>query len=317
MGKYREPQSANEAALQNLLGEQNELREPQSVTEFYLKEILEKGGGGGSGELPVVEEQYDSETNTYFITFENEDCFENETLQPFYVISYYTKYKYLVFPSVSERTLYCSVIYTTMFSAGRVYKITEKTYRYCSWDITSDNYSQTIAVLANRYAAPLPRLEPYNIISSDNSDVVAMTAQEWWNGANIEYDSANVTDLSDAATTLNQVITALKQLSAATPETMVTKYMPLDATYQAMMAQLIIYWNRTLSENKTPIYYALNNGTCAITDVTYATQVNESFATGIYKEIDFTNNKIYDMKITFNQQKLFFQCTCHEATSLM
>lgn len=53
MGNYREPQSANEAALQNLLGEQNELREPQSVTEFYLKEILEKGGGGGSG-LPDV-----------------------------------------------------------------------------------------------------------------------------------------------------------------------------------------------------------------------------------------------------------------------
>ena len=52
MGKYREPQSANEAALQNLLGEQNELREPQSPVEFYLQELIEQGGGGSS--LPEV-----------------------------------------------------------------------------------------------------------------------------------------------------------------------------------------------------------------------------------------------------------------------
>lgn len=45
MGNYREPQSANEAALQNILGEQNELREPQSPVEFYLQEIIEQSGG--------------------------------------------------------------------------------------------------------------------------------------------------------------------------------------------------------------------------------------------------------------------------------
>lgn len=45
--KYRDPQSPNEAILQNILGEENELREPRSVTEYYLQEILKQGGGGG------------------------------------------------------------------------------------------------------------------------------------------------------------------------------------------------------------------------------------------------------------------------------
>lgn len=45
--EFRTPQSANEALLQNILGAENEIREPQSVTEYYLKKILEKGTGGG------------------------------------------------------------------------------------------------------------------------------------------------------------------------------------------------------------------------------------------------------------------------------
>lgn len=48
---FRDPQSANEALLQNLLGAENEIREPQSVTEYYLKRILEEGGGGGGTEV--------------------------------------------------------------------------------------------------------------------------------------------------------------------------------------------------------------------------------------------------------------------------
>lgn len=73
MGKYREPQSANEAALQNLLGEQNELREPQSPVEFYLQELIEQGGGGGSGEgLPVFTIETYEEVSNCKITDENE-----------------------------------------------------------------------------------------------------------------------------------------------------------------------------------------------------------------------------------------------------
>ena len=44
--EFRTPQSANEALLQNILGAENKIREPQSVIEYYLKEILEKGTGG-------------------------------------------------------------------------------------------------------------------------------------------------------------------------------------------------------------------------------------------------------------------------------
>ena len=45
--EFRTPQSANEALLQNILGAENEIREPQSVTEYYLKKIWEEGTGGG------------------------------------------------------------------------------------------------------------------------------------------------------------------------------------------------------------------------------------------------------------------------------
>lgn len=40
---FRDPQSANEALLQNILGAENEIREPQSVIETLLKEIWEGG----------------------------------------------------------------------------------------------------------------------------------------------------------------------------------------------------------------------------------------------------------------------------------
>lgn len=40
------PQSRNEAILQNILGAENELGDPQSRIEELLQEILEQGGGG-------------------------------------------------------------------------------------------------------------------------------------------------------------------------------------------------------------------------------------------------------------------------------
>lgn len=41
------PQSRNEAILQNILGANNVLGEPQSRIEALLMQILEQGGGGG------------------------------------------------------------------------------------------------------------------------------------------------------------------------------------------------------------------------------------------------------------------------------
>ena len=42
-GTHDAPQSAIEALLQNLVGEENDIREPQSRNEALLKELLESG----------------------------------------------------------------------------------------------------------------------------------------------------------------------------------------------------------------------------------------------------------------------------------
>ena len=48
------PQSRNERYLMNMLGATYETGEPQSRIEYLLKEILENGGGGGSGDVSGV-----------------------------------------------------------------------------------------------------------------------------------------------------------------------------------------------------------------------------------------------------------------------
>lgn len=48
------PQSRNEVLLMNMLGATYEVTEPQSRIEYLLKEILENGGGGGSGDVSGV-----------------------------------------------------------------------------------------------------------------------------------------------------------------------------------------------------------------------------------------------------------------------
>ena len=48
------PQSRNEVLLMNMLGATYEVEEPQSRIEYLLKEILEQGGGGGTGDVSGV-----------------------------------------------------------------------------------------------------------------------------------------------------------------------------------------------------------------------------------------------------------------------
>lgn len=47
--KFDAPQSRNEAILQNILGANNTLGEPQSRIEALLMQLLEQGGGGSGG----------------------------------------------------------------------------------------------------------------------------------------------------------------------------------------------------------------------------------------------------------------------------
>lgn len=48
------PQSRNEVLLMNMLGATYDVEEPQSRIEYLLKEILENGGGGGTGDVSGV-----------------------------------------------------------------------------------------------------------------------------------------------------------------------------------------------------------------------------------------------------------------------
>ena len=56
-GTHNAPQSANEAILQNMLGETNELREPQSRIEELLIELLETLEGSGIA-VPTTDGDY-------------------------------------------------------------------------------------------------------------------------------------------------------------------------------------------------------------------------------------------------------------------
>lgn len=49
-----EPQSRNEAIVQNILGASNTIPEPQSRMEVLLQEILGKLGGGGDVAAPAI-----------------------------------------------------------------------------------------------------------------------------------------------------------------------------------------------------------------------------------------------------------------------
>ena len=56
-GTHEAPQSANEAILQNMLGENNELREPQSRIEALLIELLGELETSGIA-VPTVDGDY-------------------------------------------------------------------------------------------------------------------------------------------------------------------------------------------------------------------------------------------------------------------
>lgn len=54
MAEFDEPQSRNEAIVQNILGATNEIPAPQSRMETLLQEILGKLGGGGDVAAPTI-----------------------------------------------------------------------------------------------------------------------------------------------------------------------------------------------------------------------------------------------------------------------
>lgn len=54
MADFEQPQSRNEAILQNILGADNQLAEPQSRIETLLQLLLQELGGGGDVAAPEI-----------------------------------------------------------------------------------------------------------------------------------------------------------------------------------------------------------------------------------------------------------------------
>ena len=54
MANFEQPQSRNEAILQNILGADNQLAEPQSRIEMLLQLLLQELGGGGDVAAPEI-----------------------------------------------------------------------------------------------------------------------------------------------------------------------------------------------------------------------------------------------------------------------
>lgn len=86
--EFDAPQSANEAILQNMLGADNELREPQSRIETLLLMLLEQGGGGEKKYLHniILSEfgtgaAYTSEINVLLVTTDSEKYTTGEDIR--------------------------------------------------------------------------------------------------------------------------------------------------------------------------------------------------------------------------------------------
>ena len=54
MADFEQPQSRNEAILQNILGADNQLLQPQSRIETLLQQLLQELGGGGDVAAPEI-----------------------------------------------------------------------------------------------------------------------------------------------------------------------------------------------------------------------------------------------------------------------
>ena len=54
MADFEQPQSRNEAILQNILGADNQLLQPQSRIETLLQQLLQELGGGGDVASPEI-----------------------------------------------------------------------------------------------------------------------------------------------------------------------------------------------------------------------------------------------------------------------
>lgn len=357
MGNYREPQSANEAALQNILGEQNELREPQSVTEFYLKEILEKGGGGGGGAgFPVVEVDpfYIKDGTAYefcSVTFTDIDYIGNaDTSSPFYIKFSQDKTGHigtdfantiLCVPELArdhDATGFYAFARATIIRngfTGVVYpKATENNpLRYVFYaDFNRVTYSNPYNLkLAIQNDSFPPNKTPYlyststyskgaiAVAAGSSNRIEFLSFETLWRDSGITVEAVELADGNDLLTMMSTAISAVKTAAAASPSTTISRFVPLDSEIGGFLGILLSNWQRKIDNEKKSIYVIMGDVIAPLENISAPEdgQQNDYFATAQLKECDLANNKLYETKITLNAQKVYFQCTCHEATSLM
>lgn len=149
---------------------------------------------------------------------------------------------------------------------------------------------------------PSDRSLDYVLITPDNG-----VNSEWKDVSTFPSFTANSFDNE----TMQQLVAVMKQLAAASPNTAVTKYMPLDAIMQAMSLQIINEQQQNMISNSRAVASVLNNTT------SLALHTNDSadapFASFKHQEVDFDGNKVYDFTIIFGETKAFIQCTCYTA----
>lgn len=124
-------------------------------------------------------------------------------------------------------------------------------------------------------------------------------------------------DFSYMESTFNQMLSAVKQFADATPSVPVAKYVDFSGDMAAGIYSTVYQAERQVRLNSRPTVFLLINARYSVT-----TDIASNEVTFRYRDYDYSNNKIYDISITFaysssTNAKVIFVCTCHEATSLM
>jgi hypothetical protein len=323
MGKtHDEPRSRNEAILQNILCEENELLEPQSRIEALLHEILEQGGTGGGSDgfsgLDVFELEEIDDSSVYGkITFSDKNYFSDVNLrgQPFIVQkrSMYVlciPYPYAYDGDGAAISVDVAIIQNARLYMYRILRVSNKTYYF--QDSHGNNADPTLYSGEETYL-----LSPYNdkenngVISCYNNQLEWIPLETLFKRNGMSFDAVTFFDISNAESTFNTIVSAMKMYADATPNEIVTKYVPLTGEMQVSIYFLIEQIHRAISDSKVCPAIKINDTISLVPIV-----CNGSFVTWKYEECDFTNNKIYDLTFTAGTEKMIVQCTCYEATAL-
>lgn len=172
------------------------------------------------------------------------------------------------------------------------------------------NKDKTITLASERDELWLPgtssdRQEPYVLIAPKGG------ASNSWEAIST-LPSLTASSLDNEI--IQQFVTVMKQLAAATPNTAVTKYIPLDEDMQPFMLQ-IIYGLQVQMITRSRTTATILNNTTSLTVHTNNSK-DAPFASIKHQEVDFDGNKIYDFTFIFGKTKVFIQCTCYTADVL-